>query len=112
MSVQTARAKSMTMDNAATSRRLKKIGGKVAFYLLIFIICLYTVFPFYWAFISSLKPDNELFVLPVEYWPKNLTFDHYGAVLGDNLFQTALLNSATVALTVTLLSLLIGALAA
>ncbi len=81
------------------------------FYLLVGIILLYTMLPFYWAIRSSFTPDSELFRTPVSYWPSNPTLEHYRRVLSSNLFQRALLNSTIVSLTVTLGSLVIGALA-
>ena len=39
------------------------------FYIVLAVIFVYIVFPFYWAFRSSITPDSELFVTPVHYWP-------------------------------------------
>ena len=39
--------------------------NKVAFYGLLAVICLYTLFPYYWAFVSSIKPNSELSQTPV-----------------------------------------------
>lgn len=97
---------------SAALRTWKKVGGKAAFYLLVGVILLYILFPFYWAIVSSLKTDNELNQSPVSYWPENLTFDNYSKVLGNDLFLRALLNSTFLAGTVTLLALLVGSLAA
>ncbi len=112
MSSDTIKATSLTMDNVATRRRLTRLAGKIGFWILVFLVGLYAIFPFYWAIVSSFKPDDELFTLPVSYWPKHLTFDNYSAVFANDIFKQSLINSATVALTVTILSLLIGALAA
>ena len=51
------------------SRKAKKLLGRVAFYLFLALIVFYTVFPFYWAIVSSLKAGSELF--KVEFWPAN-----------------------------------------
>ncbi len=72
------------------------------------IIFAYIVFPFYWAFRSSITPDGELFVTPVHYWPAVPTLAHYEQVFGDGQFVRALGNSTLVAVTSTLLSLFIG----
>ena len=37
------------------SRRTKRMLGRIGFYLLLAVIIFYTVFPFYWAIVSSLK---------------------------------------------------------
>ena len=81
------------------------------FYLLIAAIFVYTVFPFYWAIRSSLTPDGDLFATPLQYFPNNPTLAHYREVLSSGDFQRALLNSTIVAGSVTLISLVLGAVA-
>ncbi len=83
--------------------------SRTLFYLLLIVIFVYIVFPFYWAFRSSITPNGELFVTPVHYWPEAPTLAHYQQVLTDNQFLYALRNSAIVATATTLLSLVIGA---
>lgn len=83
-----------------------------AFYLLVAAILVFTVFPFLWAFLSSIKPSSELFVTPVRYWPAEPTLDHYRRVLSNDDFQDALVNSTVVAVSVTALSIAVGSLAA
>ncbi len=80
------------------------------FYVLLLVIFFYVIFPFYWAFRSSLTPNADLFATPVQYWPTNPTLAHYQQVFGDLNFLRSLLNSAIVAASVTILSLLIGVL--
>lgn len=82
--------------------------SRTLFWVVLAIIAIYIVFPFYWAFRSSITPNGELFVTPVHYWPANPTLAHYQQVLTDNQFLVALLNSSIVAGTTTLLSLIIG----
>jgi trehalose/maltose transport system permease protein len=82
--------------------------SRTLFYVVLAIIFAYIVFPFYWAFRSSITPDAELFVTPVHYWPAEPTLLHYQQVLGDGQFLVALRNSTVVASSVTLLSLFIG----
>jgi trehalose/maltose transport system permease protein len=82
--------------------------SRVLFYLVLAVIFLYIVFPFYWAFRSSITPDGELFVTPVHYWPQNPTLAHYQDVFSNGDFVIALRNSAIVAASTTILSLVIG----
>jgi trehalose/maltose transport system permease protein len=90
-----------------TAARLRK----VPFYLLVALIFVYAIFPFYWALRSSFTPDSALFKTPIEYFPSNPTWFNYREVLSNGDFQRALLNSTIVAGSVTLLSLALGALA-
>jgi trehalose/maltose transport system permease protein len=89
-----------------------KIAGRAGFYLLVAAVLVYTIFPFFWAFLSSIKPNGELFSTPVRYWPEHPTLDHYRVVLQNDDFLTALKNSAIVAVVVTALSIAIGLFAA
>ena len=81
---------------------------RTLFFVVLAIIFVYIVFPFYWAFRSSLTPDNELFTTPVHYWPVNPTLVHYQEVFTNADFLIALRNSAIVAASTTILSLFIG----
>ena len=82
--------------------------SRALFYVVLAIIFVYIVFPFYWAFRSSVTPDNELFTTPVHYWPVNPTLAHYQEVFTNGDFLIALRNSAIVAASTTVLSLFIG----
>ncbi len=84
---------------------------RILFYLLLVVIAVYLMFPFYWAFRSSIMPNNELFVTPVKYFPSSPTLENYRLVLSDEYFIRALFNSTIVAGSVTLLSLVIGSFA-
>ena len=100
---------------AYTSSRRKPITyyvGKVAFWLLVALILIYTLFPFYWAIATSLKRSSDLFKTPVPYWPDPLTWDNYRAVFQDDDFVIALRNSAIVSISSVILALVIGSLAA
>lgn len=84
---------------------------RVAFYMLLAIILIYLIFPFYWAIRSSITPNSEMFTTPISYWPQHPTLDFYRAVFSDRLFMRSMLNSTIVAGSVTIISLLIGAFA-
>jgi multiple sugar transport system permease protein len=68
--------------------------------------------PFFWIFVTSVKPPGTEFRLPVEYWPAEPTLDNYRTVMGELGFGVALRNSLIVSSCVTVLVLLIGSLAA
>ncbi len=93
------------------AQKRSNLAGRIGFYILLAVIMIYLIFPFYWAFRSSITPDNDLFATPVQYFPESPTFDHYTAVFENGQFMRALLNSAIVAGSVTVLSLVIGAFA-
>jgi trehalose/maltose transport system permease protein len=104
-----------TTYKRATTRKPAEIGQialRAVFYAIVAILLVYTIFPFYWAFNTSITPSNELFGETVNYWPKNPTFDNYVAVFTKQNFARNLWNSLVVAGLTVLASLAIGSLAA
>jgi len=97
---------------SAIGRRGKITIGKILFGLVILLIAVYLLFPFYWAVRSSITPDSQMYVTPVQYFPAHPTLSHYGDAFANGTFLRALLNSAIVGISVTVLSLVIGASAA
>lgn len=95
-----------------SNRNYGAILSRVWFWILVLFIMLYTLFPFYWAVISSLKTSQELVNTPPSFWPKSITLDNYRLVFQDASFMRALLNSVIVSTAVVLLALLLGTVAA
>ena len=99
-------------------KNLQKIAGQIAFWLAIILIAVYMLFPFYWAINSSFKTENQLQMTPATFIPRDqenniaFTFQNYRAVFQNDRFLTGLKNSVIVAVTVTVLSLVVGAFAA
>jgi trehalose/maltose transport system permease protein len=85
---------------------LKKIG----FALMVLFIVVYTLFPFYWAVVTSLKQGSALF--EVEAWPRHPAWENYSLVFTEQPFGRYLLNSVLVASSVVILSLFLAVTAA
>jgi ABC-type glycerol-3-phosphate transport system permease component len=66
------------------------------------------VFPFVWAVVASLTPEERLFAAPAIV-PHALVLDHYRALFATRDFWTPIRNSLIVAGATTLLSVTIGA---
>lgn len=92
------------------SRKAQRVLGRIAFYLLLLVIVVYTVFPFYWAIVSSLRPGAEL--TATDLVPANPTLDNYRAVFTEQPFATNILNSVIVAVSTVVLSLALAVAAA
>ncbi|MDQ2652363.1 MAG: carbohydrate ABC transporter permease [Chloroflexota bacterium] len=92
--------------------KLGKFIQRVLFWALIVFILIYTLFPFYWAVVSSLTLDTQLFNTPASYWPSQIDWSHYQFVLRNDDFLRALQNSAIVSVGTVAIALLIGSLAA
>lgn len=93
--------------------------GRILFWLVIVVIAIYLLFPFYWAINSSLKSEAQLQMTPGTYLPRSpvdgsidLFFRNYSAVFQNDRFLNGLKNSVIVAVSTTALSLLIGSFAA
>ena len=93
-------------------RRVLRRLERTLFWVLLGFIVLYLIFPFYWAIRSAIVPDSVQFATPVVYWPADPTLDNFRKVIASGQFRRAVLNSTIVAGSVTLLSLLVGALGA
>lgn len=95
------------------ARRLRpgNILGRVGFWIMILIIVVYLMFPFYWALNSSLKTERELQQTPATFFPQNPTLQNYASVFTDPAFVRGLRNSAIVAGATVLLALSTGAFA-
>lgn len=91
-------------------RTLKKAVARVAFFLLLLVIIFYTVFPFYWAIVSSLKSGSALF--NVELWPPAPEWGNYLAVFQEQPFGRNILNSVLVSISTVVLSLVLAVSAA
>ncbi len=85
---------------------------RVLFWVIVAIIFIYLIFPFYWAINSSLKTENELFRTPATFWPDALTWGNYVAVFQNAQFVRGLFNSAVVAVSTVVLALVVGSFAA
>ena len=94
----------------AVRRRVKQALGWLGFYLLLALIVLYTVFPFYWAIVSSLRSGAQLF--DTSLLPTNPAWSNYAAVFQEQPFARNILNSLFVAISTVILSLCLAVAAA
>ena len=60
-------------SNAILRDRPRFTVGRFFFWVLIVVILIYTIFPFYWAVITSFTPQADVFLTPVSYWPSHFT---------------------------------------
>jgi trehalose/maltose transport system permease protein len=93
-----------------TKRQVKQALGWLGFYLLLAIILLYTVFPFYWAIVSSLRAGSALF--STDLIPRAPAWGNYVAVFKEQPFGRNILNSLFVAVSTVVLSLVLAVSAA
>ncbi|MBP1994266.1 carbohydrate ABC transporter permease [Paenibacillus eucommiae] len=54
--------------------------------------------PFYWLFITSLKPKLDILTTNIQYWPKHITFDNYIYLFETSNFALFFKNSIILSL--------------
>jgi multiple sugar transport system permease protein len=81
-------------------------------YLPLAILLIFLLFPFYWTFVTSIKPEQELYGSVVTYWPMSATFESYRKLFFEFNFLQPMFNSFIVASITTILSLFVSVLAA
>ncbi len=91
-------------------KRMKFIAGRVAFYALVVSIVLFSVFPFYYAIVTSMQSSSELF--EVSYWVDHLNWENYQAVMNQSSFVSSIGNSVLISTLVVAISILFGLTAA
>ena len=82
------------------------LAKRTAFYALVAAIIVISVFPFYYAILTSFKSGTALF--RVDYWPTSLSLANYTGVLSGGSFLRNLGNSLLVAGLVVAASLLLA----
>jgi trehalose/maltose transport system permease protein len=87
-----------------------KILKPIGFWLLVAVIVIYAVFPFYYAIITSMRSGQGLYSTSL--LPDSLDFSNYVGVFEQQPFATNILNSIMVAVTVVVISLFLGVTAA
>ncbi len=92
------------------SGRQKKLLQQLGLWVLIVIISVYALFPFYYAIITSFKSGSAIF--QVTYWPTDFSLANYWGVLAQGRFPRNIFNSIVVSFAVVVLSLLLAVTAA
>jgi multiple sugar transport system permease protein len=90
------------------TRRLLRLGMRYAAAVVLAIIFL---FPIYWLFIISFKTPAEIFAYPPVWWPANFQFANYAVLFKDG-DVIVVGNSLVIAGVSTLLSMVLGTMAA
>lgn len=95
---------------APTNRRRLRLGY-IGTWIALAIALLLVVFPIYWMMVTSLKLPRDIYRTP-SLWPHAFTGENYRILLQDKGFLLNIGNSFLVALTVTVIALIIASFAA
>src|ERR671937_2090777 len=88
-------------------RALKSLGN-----FLLLLMLLWTAIPFYWMIATSLKHDKEIYGYEATLIPQQPTVANYITIIKDTPYLLYLRNSTVVAVSSTLLSIIIACLGA
>jgi len=98
--------------------KTKQRINRILLWVLIVLMAVWMLFPFYWAINSSFKSEGMLAMTPTTFVPRDpvtrevsLFTRNYEAVFTNQAFLRGIVNSVIVATSVTLLSLAIGSFA-
>jgi len=100
------------------SKKVNRIIIKSIFYIVVVIIFIYMLFPFYWALNSSLKSEDQLMQSPATFLPRDTDgnisfyFENYKNIFSNSTFVRSIGNSIIVAGLTTLISLVVGSFSA
>ncbi len=97
----------MAATIAGTERRYKLIGS---LFLVLFVI--WTLIPFYWMLVTSLKEHDEIYGTSATLFPQRPTLESYRVLFFETDYFLFFRNSMTVALATTFLTVLSASLAA
>jgi multiple sugar transport system permease protein len=95
----------MALTKTGSQRMVKGIGNVV-----LALMFLWTAIPFYWMFATSLKHDKEIYGYEATLIPEKPTVANYITIIKDSPYLLFLRNSTVVAVSSTLLSIIIACL--
>ncbi|WP_368901292.1 carbohydrate ABC transporter permease [Oceanobacillus oncorhynchi] len=94
------------------SKKIKKRLLNTVTYVLLLIASIYSLFPILWAFLTAIKPGDEVRSANPTFFTSNPTFENFRSVLFETQFPKYFLNSVIVSAGSVFLSIIIGVLGA
>lgn len=91
---------------------MKRKWGTLSLDLLGVVVVLITIFPFFWLALTSIKLRKDQLSWPPTFIPKSISFEHYQTIFTNASLLSGLSNTIVVAVSSTILSVLIGTAAA
>lgn len=90
----------------------RKIGTSLIIVLGLVFFSIYLVFPVYWLIASSVKPTEDLFIVPATLFPLRISFENFKEVLSATKIPRYFLNSIITSVAVTAITITISTLGA
>ncbi|SFA92761.1 multiple sugar transport system permease protein [Cohnella sp. OV330] len=94
----------------AVSASASRVLWRIVFYAVSIAISVFMFLPFFWSLITSLKPSDEIFSMPIRWLPSRLTLEHYRAAFTTVPFGLYFWNSLVLAVAGVAANLFFGSL--
>ena len=99
-------------DLASTDYVISNFAGPYVKWILVVFSLVSVIFPLYWLTISAFKLEQDYRAYPPVFFPSQLTLDSFIEVFTKNQLMNNLINSATISVVTTVITLLTGSMAA
>jgi len=87
-------------------------AARVVGYIVMIVVAAGIMLPFFWMVMSSFKSANEVFSVPITWWPETIKWENYFEIWTESNMLTWLRNTLVLSVVVTFLQLLTGSFAA
>jgi len=91
-----------TVETIRKTEQVYSVVSTVLLYIIILILALFMIFPFYWMIITSLKENNEILATTQTFYPTIVMWSNYVYVFQYFKFGEYMLNTIVVAIFSTL----------
>ncbi|NLJ64765.1 MAG: carbohydrate ABC transporter permease [Christensenellaceae bacterium] len=91
-----------------STKKIRAISYNVFRVFILILFLLFAILPLFWIFITSIKTGEELYSIPLVYWPKNPTFDAYTRLFTYSNFKQYFINSMSVTLSSSLVAMILS----
>jgi len=96
------------ISSGLRKKRALIVKDYVLHYLIILIITIFVIFPYYWMVMTSIKPPEQLMLSPTVWWPSHFDFSNYSLVWQQLPLLRYMGNSLFVAISTTAICLVLS----
>ncbi|MHC1748809.1 MAG: carbohydrate ABC transporter permease [Cellulosilyticaceae bacterium] len=100
------------LDPVVKQQKKIKIIKRILLYIILIGLSIVMVMPFLWMVSASLKSELEVFSFPIQWIPKTIKWENYKKIWTEMPFLTYYINTAKIAISVTIIQLFTCSLAA
>jgi len=101
----------MESSGRMAMKKKKYMAMKALIFVIMFSAALLAMFPFYWMFVTAVKPVDEIFAFPPKLWPSEFVWPNFKTALQRAPFGLYFRNSFIVTLLSTSITVFINLLA-